>query len=352
MIIKPQNKNKIKAEYVWLDGNTSMPQTRSKTRMIPSDISPPEWAFDGGSTNQGSLKNSDCYLKPVRSYTHPFYKEEGSLLVYCEVYKDEKTPHEANMRAVLRKNISDPKRGWLEELPIFGFEQEFTLMGGEGKAACFMMGPGLPPQGDYYCGNGASRVMFRKLSEEHMDACLKAGLPIAGTNAEVMPGQWEYQTEPSDPLQACDDLWVSRFILDRISETFGIGVSFDPKPAEGDWNGAGCHTNFSTAEMRESYKAITSAIKALKSNHDTFLEVCGDGLERRLTGECETSDMSKFTSGVGDRGASIRIPRHVKDGGGGGYLEDRRPCANIDPYKVSNAILETVIKSPALATPC
>jgi glutamine synthetase len=65
----------------------------------------------------------------------------------------------------------------------------------------------------------------------------------------------------------------------------------------------------------------------------------GAGLEDRLTGEHETASYKEFKYGVSDRGASVRIPMQT-DLDGKGYLEDRRPCANIDPYVVARLLAE------------
>ena len=100
------------------------------------------------------------------------------------------------------------------------------------------------PQGKYYCGVGYNQVAARNLVEEHLDACLDAGLTVTGINAEVLLGQWEYQCFGKG-VKAADDLWVSRYLLYKIAEDYGVGVNIHPKPKTGDWNGSGMHVNFS-----------------------------------------------------------------------------------------------------------
>ena len=80
-----------------------------------------------------------------------------------------------------------------------------------------------------------------------------------------MPGQWEYQVGPCVGIASGDEMWMSRYLMIRVCEDFGVCVSFDPKPMPGDWNGAGCHTNYSTKAMREEggYKVIVEAIEKM-----------------------------------------------------------------------------------------
>ena len=334
--------NRQRVEYIWLDGNYPLPQLRSKTRFIEKETPILNWNFDGGSTKQGTLIDSDRCLKMVRTYKDPFIKD--GLLAFCEVSYHDGSPHESNSRFHLR-NLSDSDP--VEDGYLVGFEQEFTFIN---PASMEPLGLLLSPkeQGQYYCGVGCMNQIGRYVLDDFECACAKAGLKLDGVNAEVMPGQWEFQTHAQGPLQAADDLWVARYLLDRVCEDKPLIVSYDPKPAD-EFNGAGCHTNISTSSMRKSFKADTwtPIMEQLKKDHEKYIEICGEGLERRMTGACETSDFKKFTWGVGDRGASVRIPQLVVNSGFG-YFEDRRPCANIDPYKVLYSLISSIKKASLL----
>ena len=323
----------ITVEYIWLDGAVDMPQLRSKTRVFTHRhglAELPEWSFDGGSTNQGDLKDSDRILKPARLYKNPF--SEGNYMVLCEVMNPDGTPHETNMRHLLAEQLKDG------DTTLFGFEQEYTFVDP-------MMQPLVPKdikQGEFYCGVGAGRVIGRLIAEEHLKHCHDAGINLFGANAEVMISQWEFQTNPDNALKVSDDLWMARYILERGSEKFNMRISYHPKIYP-DLNGAGCHVNVSTEKTRgaEGLEVMKKLMKKLKKKHIEHINVYGVGNDLRLTGECETSDYDNFSWGFGDRGASVRIPAHVESTGSG-YFEDRRPAATCDPYLVTSKLLETL----------
>jgi glutamine synthetase len=327
----------IKAEYIWVDGSEPTRTLRSKTKIVPDGTTDfPDWGFDGSSTNQADGDDSDCILKPAFVCKDPI-RGENSVLVLCEVYDSKGNPHATNMRAPLR----DVDARHQDQECWFGIEQEYTMFA-EGRPLGWPDHGYPAPQGPFYCGVGADEVFGREVAEAHLDACLKAGLTVSGINAEVMPGQWEYQIGPCSALEVSDHLLVSRWLLYRIGEEFGVSMTLDPKPVRGDWNGAGAHTNFSTKAMREpgGMDVIHAAIKKLEARASHHIENYGHGIEQRLTGLHETCSYREFRYGVGDRGASVRIPLHVAQDGYG-YLEDRRPCANIDPYVVSRLLIES-----------
>lgn len=352
----------IKLEYIWLDGNNPQ-KLRSKTKIVKEITrNYPIWSFDGSSTNQakaGKGENTDCLLKPVFSTKDPFRGGE-SQLVFCEVLNPDGTPHKTNKRHILVEKlkeiglVSDDgyEIGTFDEKPWFGWEQEYTLMHKpknpfgielESLPLGFTENVKPRPQGDYYCGIGSDSVIGRKIVERHMNLCLEIGLNISGINAEVLLGQWEYQIGPVSALQGSDELWLSRYILQRVAEEFEVNVSFHPKPIEGNWNGSGCHVNFSTKEMREEggLEIIKDSMIKLEKRHQDHISVYGLDNDKRMTGDLETSNIHDFSYGFSTRDTSIRIPAQASIDGKG-YFEDRRPASNCDPYQVANIMLETI----------
>lgn len=339
------------AEYIWIDGTEPTPKLRSKTKILVEEMSSdqmlqypvdlqiiPVWGFDGSSTNQAVGNSSDCILKPVRVVSDPL-RGPNDLLVLCEVLNAKGEPVTSNHRASLKEQFADNPHE-----PLFGIEQEYTFF--KGRNPLGWPSGGYPaPQGPFYCGVGADEVYGREIVEAHIQACLVAGLTLSGVNAEVMPGQWEFQIGPADALEVSDHLWLARYLLYRIAEMRGVNVKLDPKPVEGDWNGAGAHTNFSTKEMREEggFAHCEQACDklALSFEANGFPAVYGHGYDKRLTGAHETCRFDEFKCGIGDRTASVRIPLHVAQNGRG-YIEDRRPCANVDPYQVCMFLIETI----------
>ena len=357
--------SKIRLEYIYLDGYTSAikagsdeksvnANVRSKTKIVnknnlkwtrvdfPNLSSLPDWGSDGSSSKQAIGDSSDIVLKPVYICKDPTRKSDNSFLVLCETYDKDGKPLESNTRAKF-KRVYDIKKN--REIR-FGYEQEYVIWDNKKRHLIGWPEYGTPDaQGRYYCGVGSWNVGGRDMVEEHMEMCIEAGLDITGINAEVMLGQWEYQIggPDTDGLEVCDQLWISRWLLHRVSEKYGYVADLQPKPKEGDWNGSGMHVNFSTIEMREDggYEHIINACEKLSKNHEHHINEYGTGNDKRLTGDHETASMDKFSYGVSDRGASIRIPQGVHEKQKG-YLEDRRPSSNADPYKIGKALVETI----------
>ncbi|MEQ8713663.1 MAG: glutamine synthetase beta-grasp domain-containing protein [Cyclobacteriaceae bacterium] len=331
--------SKSKLEYIWLDGYKPTQSLRSKTKVV-SDFGGtleecPEWSFDGSSTEQAEGGSSDCILKPV--FICPDPAMANGYLVMTEVLNADGTPHESNGRAT----IDDPDDDFW-----FGFEQEYFLMDPETKLPVGFPAGGYPaPQGPYYCGVGGQNVFGRQFKDEHLDLCIEAGLNIEGTNGEVAAGQWEWQIFAKGAASAGDQIWVGRYLMERLSEQYGLYIEYHPKPlGETDWNGSGMHANFSntylrTAASREKVEKVCEAFRDVVKEH---IDVYGAYNDQRLTGKHETASIHDFSYGVSDRGASIRIPLYMKNNGWSGYLEDRRPASNADPYKVAARIIKTV----------
>ncbi|KAK4372490.1 hypothetical protein RND71_007874 [Anisodus tanguticus] len=336
--------DKIIAEYIWIGGSGI--DMRSKSRTISKPVKHaselPKWNYDGSSTGQAPGEDSEVILYPQAIFKDPF-RGGNNILVICDAYTPAGEPIPTNKRHKAAQIFSDPKV--VSEIPWFGIEQEYTLLQPNVNWPLGWPVGGYPgPQGPYYCGAGADKSFGRDISDAHYKACLYAGINISGTNGEVMPGQWEFQVGPSVGIEAGDHIWCARYLLERITEQAGVVLSLDPKPIEGDWNGAGCHSNYSTLSMREKggFDVIKKAILNLSLRHKEHISAYGEGNERRLTGKHETASIDKFSWGVANRGCSIRVGRDTEKEGKG-YLEDRRPASNMDPYVVTGLLAETTI---------
>lgn len=332
-------KVKSKLEYIWLDGYKPTQSLRSKTKIEENFSGKLEdcsnWSFDGSSTEQAPGGSSDCLLKPV--FICPDPQRKNGYLVMCEVLNADGTPHASNGRATIEDDDND---FW------FGFEQEYFLYDLNTNMPLGFPAGGYPkPQGPYYCSVGAQNAYGREIIEEHLDACLDAGLNVEGINAEVAAGQWEFQIFAKGAKRAGDEIWLGRYLLERIGEKYGVSVNWHCKPLGNlDWNGSGMHANFSnellrTAGSKEIFDKVCEAFRPVVKEH---IEVYGADNHLRLTGKHETASIHDFSYGVSDRGASIRIPVLVPQKGWKGYLEDRRPNSAADPYKVAARIIKTV----------
>jgi glutamine synthetase len=336
---------KYKLEYLWLDGYQPVRNLRGKTQIKEYDSFPtleqlPLWGFDGSSTLQAEGKSSDCVLKPVSVY--PDSSRKNGVLVMCEVMMpDGVTPHPSNDRAT----ILDDEGTW------FGFEQEYFLYQ-DGRPLGFPENGYPAPQGPYYTGVGYKNVgdVARQIVEEHLDLCLDAGINHEGINAEVAKGQWEFQIFGKGSKKAADEMWVARYLLERLCEKYAIDVEYHCKPLgkDLDWNGSGMHANFSTEYMRsiggkDYFEALMAAFDKYKDEH---IAVYGPDNHLRLTGLHETQSIDKFNYGVANRGASIRVPHSFVNNGYKGYLEDRRPNSQGNPYQIASRILKTISEVP------
>ena len=331
--------SKHKLEYIWLDGYKPTQSLRSKTKVVSDfggkleDVG--NWNFDGSSTEQASGGESDTLLKPVAVYQDPDRFGGNGWLVMCEVLNADGTPHESNGRATISDDDED---FW------FGFEQEYTLIDLDTNLPLGFPKNGFPgPQGPYYTSVGARNCIGRDVVDEHLHLCLEAGLNVEGINAEVMMGQWEFQVFAKGAGTAGDEIWMARYLMERIGEKYGVAVDWHPKPVKGDWNGSGMHANFSNGAMRDQggKELMTKICETFGENIERHISVYGADNDQRLTGLHETQAIDKFSYGEYDRGASIRIPVETLQNDWKGRLEDRRPASNGDPYRIAAVIIQT-----------
>ena len=327
-------------EYIWLDADNNY---RSKTKIYNHEERKsfdleciPEWNYDGSSTGQADGNDSEVYIKPIYMIRDVFRRNYDSWLVLCDTWLPNGEPHSTNTRFAAQKIFDLVKN----EETYFGLEQEFFALT---KHAHLDVGNKmLDNQGPFYCGVGYGAAFHREFNEEALKNLIDSGLNITGFNNEVAIAQFEFQVL-GEGIQAADELHLLRYILIRTSEKYNLHINFHPKPFMGV-NGSGCHTNYSTKTMREEggIEAIYKAIDKLKEKHEEHIKVYGKDNNMRMTGKHETSDITEFSFGVADRGASIRIPRFTERDGKG-YMEDRRPSSNMDPYIVTSKIAETTL---------
>ena len=271
-------------EYVWLGGNNEL---RSKIRVLhnvndkyglnSNDEHPllltdiPDWNYDGSSTGQASGNDSEIVIKPKAMFKNQFFQTENipynrCYIVMCDTYLPNGKPLSDNQRVVADAIFNQD----LNQEPWFGLEQEYFLIDPKTNEPLGYNKNGN--QGQYYCSVGYENAIGRCVAEEHMKMCLYAGIKISGMNAEVAPGQWEFQVGPCTRIDVGDHLWTARYILFRLGEKHNVKINFEPKPLKGDWNGSGCHTNYSTKNMREGttdktgLEFIEEAIDKLSKN--------------------------------------------------------------------------------------
>lgn len=346
---------KFVAEYIWTDGKG---QLRSKSRTVNLNVTKEDlqkrdimreirdtslyekWSYDGSSTGQAVGKDSEIILNPVSVFSDPFRKGPN-VLVLCDTYHPDGSPTASNHRS----KACDIFDALPDEHPWFGLEMEFYLMKQcqehptTNSKKPFGWHRDCNPQGQYYCSVGCNNAFGRKVVEQAYHLILEAGINASGMNAEVGVGQWEIQIGPCEGIQSGDQFLLAKYILARVGEIHGAQINFEPKPLGSNWNGSGCHMNFSTQAMRDEggYKHILDAMTKLEGAHKELMSVYGVDNHLRMTGTHETSSYDSFSYGVADRTASVRIPR-VSEVNQKGYFEDRRPASNIDPYQATSAL--------------
>jgi len=324
-------------EYIWIGGNNEL---RSKVK-YSKNVIPTDWNYDGSSTNQATTENSEVILKPVRSYNNPFHSSEYPCkLVLCDTWvweNDTLKPHKTNLRIHATKIFKDSDN----YNPLFGIEHEFFITSNEIPLGYY--GEKTPKQGQYYCSVGTGNAFGRDFLNLVCDLSIKAGINITGSNLEVAPGQMEIQLCEYG-LKAADDSIILKYILDITGEANNLKVNWNSKPLKGEWNGSGCHINFSTKQMRErdGLNVIMECMKKLELKHKEHIDIYGDDNKERLTGSHETSDLNNFSYGFGSRNTSIRIPTSTKINKCG-YFEDRRPSSSVNLYLATSKLYDTCI---------
>jgi glutamine synthetase len=328
-------------EYIWLDADDNF---RSKIRTM-SKLEHLDWNFDGSSTNQATTESSEVILKVVAQFKHPFISNGIGYIFLCATYDINNKPlhnnyyHFAN--EIFNKNNQE-----LE--PWFGLEQEYFIYDKNLTINNIQMENNsnnnslvIINSNKFYCSPINQDQDEVKISMEHLEACIKAGILISGSNAEVVQHQWEFQIGPVEGINAGHQLMVARYLLNRIAAKYNKIVNYHPKPIN-NVNGSGCHINFSTNKMREEngLEYIMAAVSKLCDNHSYHMENYGKDNNKRMTGIHETSNYDKFTWGIGSRNTSVRIGNDTFKNKKG-YFEDRRPASNIDPYLATSIIFQT-----------
>ena len=328
-------------EYVWIGGSSEL---RSKTRVMHKEVNTvddlSQWNYDGSSTGQAEGHASEIILIPGALFNDPI-RGAPHKMVMCETQLPTGEPALNNTRHFAKKLFDQA----LEEEPWFGLEQEYFIMDSTNQPLGYSEDK---KQGQFYCSAGSANAFGRELVEDHLRACIDAGINISGVNAEVAAGQWEYQIGPCVGIEQGDHLWMARYLMERLSEKYGVSINIEPKPLAGDWNGSGCHANYSTKNMREGTKDKTGleyiyeAVEKLSAKHMEHMDIYGKDNDQRLSGAHETSPYDEFSVGVGNRGSSVRVGNEAINDKKG-YFEDRRPGSNCDPYLVSGMLFKTTI---------
>eukprot|EP00803_Ostreobium_quekettii_P001914 evm.model.scf_457.6 EVM.evm.TU.scf_457.6 scf_457:81370-85790(+) len=350
----------VLAEYVWLGGTGT--DIRSKTRVLdgkPEALDAvPAWSFDGSSTGQADETDFEVMLRPQAMFPDPL-RGGDHLVVLCDTYHHPQEPntplraHNTNNRspceAVMRLAAASE--------PIFSCFQEYTLIN---PAANWIINCGVgtvPVEGrPNYCGSGGGIVAGREVCEAHVRACLHAGIPISGASATSTPGQWCYSLGPCAGLSLADSLWVSRHLLLRVAEAFGLAPSFEPEPIPGLRRPLSCHVEFSTLETRSpasGLAAIEAQVGRLRACHVKHLIAYGRGYLQRLAapgGGHLRQRSQEFSCSFGSKLSSIMIPHDVRISKAGHYL-DQRPASNMDPYLVTALLVSSALGIPLPGVP-
>ena len=351
-------------EYIWIDDSNNL---RGKTMVYRKPFKTaadlPVWNYDELAYKERGLEVV-VMLRPVALFPDPF-RGGHHKLVLTEKLDLSFNPHFTNHRA---KAVEILEKAAKHE-PMFGIEQEYFLLtrnqaiyeytdkDGTKKAErqylpYKWLGHGNPGGGGKFHSTsvGGEVAYGREVAEEHLAACLKAGLEIWGINSEGLASQWEYQIGICDGIEISDQIWIARYILHRITEPHNLIANMECKPYK-NFYGNGLHTNFSTKAMREGAdgkKGIEfireACIKLSKpETHKRHLEVYGEGnLERLIGNNTWTASHETCTWAEHSKDVSLRIPVDTVNAEQG-YFEDRRVGANADPYQVVTVLVQSIL---------
>ena len=335
-----KNTNETKSlilEYIWLDGKMNLRSKYKTIKINDNDLNIDQWTYDGKSTYQIDSDDSEVILNPIAFYNNPFFEKGQSLLVLCDTFYERNTkfiPTSTNRRILAREIFL--KRKELE--PWFEIKQEYFMMCNEytyaSSTPLFFKNPKQPKeQGDYYCGVGNQNIIMRSLAEKHYLFCITAGINISGMNAEIAPNQWRFKIGTCVGISAGDELILARYILMKLSEQFGVDISFKSKPLQNPWNYSGLHINFSTAETRDNdgIVKLNTYILNLNNKHNEHMLVYGDNSDK-INPRLENSNINVVIPN--------KVNREKK-----GYLKDNRPLSDADPYIVIAKIFDTCCAS-------
>lgn len=279
----------------------------------------PTGTFDGSSTGDAEVGSSDLRIKPCAVYRDV---DGVGVFVLCDIDTAE-TPRANLLTLIENRKVFGAESCW------FGFEQEYFLLPFESESE---------QDAFHYCSPTSETI-----PQHHYNECRQMGVHITGWNCEVAPNQYEFQVCAAG-VSAADDLIMARWVLLRVCQEHDKGLLLVPKPIP-VYNGSGLHTNFSTPQMRTSpggWSTMLKSVGLLRDRHNEHMEVYGDGNEERLSGMYETSAFDTFSWGIGSRDTSVRLQKVMK-GEDKGFIEDRRPASNANPYVVCYALVNTCV---------
>ncbi|GFR40848.1 hypothetical protein Agub_g1497 [Astrephomene gubernaculifera] len=403
----PEVPSQVMAEYIWLVGATG--QLRSKTKVLEAKPSCPEEApvmvVESNPGNQLAEPNLELFLKPRKIFRDPF-RGGDHILVLCDTFHASQVATEAGLPATVLQPSESNSRVACEnvlkyaekEEPVFAAEQEYAVIHpayptvvplgprrSSSRSSCSNSSRRKSSSGSGARGGiskschggkfstaaaadvrradvestfgaptkdqqGASRQKAaRVVADSHLRCCLYAGIKVTGADVHSLDGLHSYKIGPSPGVDLGDDLWTSRYLLQRVAEDHGTAVSWRPDALPHE-RPLGCHFKYSSATTRQAphgLGAIEQQLVRLQAAHLQHQVAYNDGRLERLA----VPNASVFTHAVGSAQASIVVPS-LTVLQQGGYYTDRRPPSDADPYKVTLLLAATTLDVPIPNLPC